>query len=120
MKGPASPTSAENRGKRRDPFNSLIPTKKTDEGAPPRLPPGKKGLVIDQLQLQGIVRGIDGGWIAVVDNKTKRAYFLHEKDQVFNGVVSKITAGSVVFLESSTDSLGKVVSREVTKRLAAE
>jgi hypothetical protein len=117
-KGQARPTPS---GKRRDPFNSLIPTKKPEESVIPlRLPPGKKGLVIEQLLLQGIVRGIDGGWIAVVDNRTKRAYFLHEKDEVYNGVVSKITPDSVVFTESATDALGKVATREVVKRLAPE
>jgi len=77
-------------------------------------------LVIEQLAVQGIVRGIDGSWIAVVDNKTKTAYFLHEKDEVFNGVVSKITADSVFFQEKSTDTSGQTATREVVKKLTAE
>lgn len=119
-KAPAAPASSEDSGKRRDPFNSLIIAKKPESGAPIQLPPGTKGLVIGQLQLQGIVRSIEGKWIAVVDNKSKRAYFLREKDQLYNGVVSKITANSVVFLETGTDAQGKTVSREVVKKLTSE
>ncbi len=120
-KRPASPTPL---GKLRDPFHSLIPPKKPGEAAPPapiiHYPPGKPGLVIEQLQLQGIVRGIDGSWVAVVDNRTKTAFFLHEKDKLYNGVVSKITADSIVFLESSTDPSGKTVTREVVKRMSEQ
>ncbi len=104
---------------RRDPFQSIV-VKKEAAKMPDRLPPGKKGLVIGQLQIQGIVSGIRGEWIAVVDNKTKRAYFLREKDELYNGVVSRITPDGVVFLENVTDSLGRTHSREVVKRLPAE
>ncbi len=120
-KSPAGATATEPRGKRRDPFHTLIPEKKPEESAPVRLPPGKRGLVIEQLELQGIARAVDGSWIAVVDNKSKRAYFLHEKDQLYNGVVSKITPDRVIFLENPPgSSAGQTGSREVVKRLGPE
>lgn len=87
---------------------------------PIRLPPGKPGLVIGQLTVQGIVRGLNGEWIAVVDNKTKRAYFLHERDELFNGVVARITEESVIFEERVTDAAGRARTREVVKRLNPE
>lgn len=121
--GAPSSTPAAPSGKRRDPFRTLIPEKKPEsaEAAPIKLPPGKKGLVIEQLQLQGIAQAVDGSWIAVVDNKTKRSYFLHEKDQLYNGTVSKITKDEIVFLENPPGiSSGKMASREVVKRLTAE
>jgi hypothetical protein len=101
---------------RRDPFKPLIQPK-TAEAMPIRLPAGKPGLVIGQLSIQGIVRGIDGKWMAVVDNKTKRSYFLYERDELYNGVVTSITADSVTFEERSLDTAGRTRSREVVKRI---
>jgi hypothetical protein len=106
---------------RRDPFNDPTPPKKIGgPELPKNLPPGKKGLVVGQLQLQGVARAVDGGWIAVVDNKTKRAYFLREKDELYNGYVSRITPESVTFIETNSDGAGKSSSREVVKKLTAE
>jgi len=115
---PASTSTASpGRSGRRDPFRGLIMPKTAEQQAPKRLPPGQAGLVIGQLQLQGIVRGVDDEWIAVVDNKTKRAYFLREKDSLYDGVVSKITPDSVIFLVNTADISGSNVSREVVMQL---
>lgn len=119
-----TPTAAasEDHGKERDPFHTLIPEKKASEpsAGPIRLPVGKKGLVIEQLILQGIARAVDGSWIAVVDNKTKRAYFLREHDQLYNGVVSSITPNRVVFMETGPGTAGQTASREVVRQLSSE
>ena len=109
----ASPSGAAGR---RDPFRPLVVKGKGDE-LPARLPPGKAGLVIGQLVVQGIVRGLNGEWIAVVDNNTKRAYFLYVGDQLYNGVVARISADSVVFDERVTDAAGRARTREIVKRL---
>ncbi len=106
------------RAQRRDPFRPLI-VEREGEDLPARLPPGKAGLVIGQLTLQGIVRGLEGVWIAVVDNNTNRAYFLYEGDELYNGVVTRITADSITLEERSTDSIGRVRTRDVVKRLGA-
>jgi len=102
---------------RRDPFRPLIVKGKGDD-LPARLPPGKAGLVIGQLTVQGIVHGLGGEWIAVVDNKTKRAYFLYAGDELYNGTVSRISENSVVFDERLTDPTGRQRTREVVKQLA--
>jgi hypothetical protein len=114
---PAAPTATAPTGGRRDPFRPLIVKGKGDE-IPARLPPGKAGLVIGQLTVQGIVRGLGGEWIGVVDNKTKRAYFLYAGDELFNGTVSRITVNSIVFEERLMDPAGRQRSREVVKQLA--
>ena len=120
-KGAATTPEAEKSGKNRDPFHTLIPDKKpSDSALPLRLPPGKKGLVIEQLQLQGIARGLDGGWIAVVDNKTKRAYFLHDKDELYNGSVSKVLPDRIVYEEVNVDAMGKKSSREIVRKLSGD
>ncbi|MBI4459192.1 MAG: hypothetical protein HY648_03910 [Acidobacteria bacterium] len=108
-------TPAARSAGRRDPFRPIV-VKRTEE-IPARLPPGVRGLVIAQIQVQGIVRGINNDWIAVVDNNTNRAYFLRQKDEVWNGVVSRITEDSVVFEERVTDASGRTQTREVVKRL---
>ena len=111
----------------RDPF--LIPKEpkggaggagETGEAGGGPLPPGKRGLLIGQLRLQGVVRQSDDKpMIAVVTNATKRAYFLRENDEVYNGVVSKITSDSIYFTENVRNAAGQMNSRQVIKRLGS-
>jgi hypothetical protein len=111
---------------KRDPFK--IPLALTGKGggevmesAPNgALPPGVRGLLISQLRLEGVVRQQTANkMIAVVTNETKRAYFLHESDSVYNGVVSKITPDAIYFKENVLDGNGRVTTREVMKRLGS-
>jgi hypothetical protein len=111
---------------KRDPFKiPLVPTGKgggevMDSAPAGALPPGVRGLLISQLRLEGVVRQQTANkMIAVVTNETKRAYFLHESDSVYNGVVSKITPDAIYFKENVLDGNGRVTTREVTKRLGS-
>jgi len=107
---------------RRDPFK--IPALSSGAGAPPGevfgpLPPGSRGLIISQLQVEGIVSlDTTKTMIAVVSSPRKLAYFLRENDPVYNGVVSKITRDAVYFKENHLDANGQVTSVEVVKRLS--
>jgi hypothetical protein len=84
------------------------------------LPAGIRGLVIPHLVLQGVVREqTSNKMIAVVTNETKRAYFLHENDALYDGVVSKITPDTVSFKENVLDPDGRVTTHEVIKKLGA-
>lgn len=110
-------------GGRRDPFKlppPPTPGRGPGEGiATGPVPPGKRGLVIGQLQLEGIVRlDSTNEMIAVVDTARNRAYFLKENDELFNGVVGRITPDSVYFRENVLDESGRVQTREVVKRLS--
>ena len=51
---------------------------------PVNLPPGKSGLQVQTLNIEGIVGG-PSGMIAVVANPQQRVYFLREGDQLFDG-----------------------------------
>lgn len=107
---------------RRDPFKLPPPPSPTGPGGGPEttgpLPPGTRGLVINQLRVEGTVRqDTTNTMIAVVTNYTNRAYFLRENDAVYNGLVSKITPDAVYFKENVLDANGRVQSREVIKRL---
>jgi Tfp pilus assembly protein PilP len=100
---------------KRDPFVS--PIVRASAGGP-ACETGKRCLMVDQILLKGIVKA-PSGFIAVVENPMKRAYFLRENDPVFNGSVIKITDDSVVFREATTDKLGKQSMREVVKKVNA-
>ena len=101
---------------RRDPFRAIV-VKKAADMTPVCTSPGIRGLLIGQIQIQGIVRGINDTWIAMADNNTNRAFFLRAKDEVCNGVVTRITEDSVVFEERVRVASGRTQTREVIKRI---
>ena len=105
---------------KRDPFKVPHPPSPGAKGDLPEvpLPPGSRGLVIGAIQLKGIVREEDTDeMIAVVTNRANLAYFLHVHDQVYNGVVQKITPDSVYFKQDIQEADGKLSSREVVLKL---
>lgn len=103
--------------RRRDPFRSLV-VRPEDLGGRP-LPPGKPGLVIAQLNLNGIVLTRAGNIAVVTMLGRNRAYFLRARDELFDGYVSQINPDNVVFKEKATDPFGKEYEREVIKQLPA-
>ncbi|HYW67573.1 MAG TPA: hypothetical protein VFB10_12770 [Candidatus Dormibacteraeota bacterium] len=114
---PAEGTApAEEKVARRDPFESLVGRDKAVADAAKNLPPGKAGLQVSSLRLDGIVRA-PNGMIAVVTNPQSRTYFLREGDQLYDGRVEKIAMDSVSFHEMGKDAFGKPVERQVNKRI---
>jgi Tfp pilus assembly protein PilP len=109
-----APEAAESEVKqaRRDPFESLIGVRKTQAV----LPPGKLGLQVSTLRLDGIVRS-PNGMIAVVSNPQSRTYFLREGDRLYDGSVEKISMDGVSFHEEGKDAFGKPVEHQVNKRI---
>lgn len=107
-------TSASRKG-RRDPFVSPVSDRVKSVGG---CSIGKKCLVPDQIQLQGVVKG-PNGMIALIVNSAQKAYFMRENDPVFNGYVVKITSDSIIFKETTSDRLGKPVTREIVKKVSA-
>jgi hypothetical protein len=101
---------------RRDPFESLI--NRQESGPAKNLPPGKAGLQVSTLRLDGIVKS-SNGMIAVVSNPQSRTYFLREGDQLYDGRVEKIAMDGVAFHEIGKDAFGKPVERQVNKRIYA-
>jgi len=120
--GQAKPASAKEQttatrvGKQRDPFVS--PVVRSQGTISSGCDTGKRCLVVDQIVLKGIVKS-PSGFIAVVENPAKRAYFMRENDPVFNGKISRITGDTVVFQEQVMDKLGKQTMREVVKKVNA-
>jgi hypothetical protein len=115
--GAQAPADGEQgRVARRDPFESLVGRDKAMAEASKNLPPGKAGLQVASLRLDGIVRS-PNGMIAVVTNPQARTYFLREGDQLYDGKVDKIAMDSVSFHELGKDAFGKPVERQVNKRI---
>ena len=101
---------------KRDPFIPLINQQRG--GGPGNLPPGKAGLVIGTVRVDGTVRS-QGQMIAVVTNPDQRVYFIRQGDRLYDGDVEKIDMEGVTFRVSSKDAFGRPVERVVTKRIYA-
>jgi Tfp pilus assembly protein PilP len=113
---PKPPAESETKTSRRDPFESLTSRQEAAARAGANLPPGKAGLQVATLRLDGIVRA-PNGMIAVVTNPQARTYFLREGDQLYDGRVEKIAMDGVSFHEMGKDAFGKPVERQVNKRI---
>jgi Tfp pilus assembly protein PilP len=107
-------TESEIKQARRDPFESLVGRQQGKAAV--NLPPGKAGLQVSTLRLDGIVRA-PNGMIAVVSNPQLRTYFLREGDHLYDGSVEKISMDGVSFHEEGKDAFGKPVERQVNKRI---
>lgn len=101
---------------RRDPFDTLLTKARTTNAPPENLPPGKAGLIVETLRIDGIVHS-PNGMIAVVSNSQQRVYFLREGDKLYDGSVNKISLDAISFNEVGKDAFGKPLERVVTKRL---
>ncbi len=113
------PASAPAGALRRDPFDPLInknPGAGGGPALPERLPPGKAGLMVGTVHVDGLVQG-PNGMVAIVSNPQQRVYFLHEGDRIFDGRVTKITLEAVFFQQTGRDAFGNAVDHEVVKRL---
>jgi hypothetical protein len=126
-KQPATPTRASGNEKpaegteavkaaRRDPFESLVSRQQSAANAAKNLPPGKAGLQVGTLRVDGIVKA-SNGMIAVVTNPQARTYFLREGDRLYDGAVEKISMDGVTFHEEGKDAFGKPIERQVNKRI---
>ena len=101
--------------KRRDPFLALI-SASAASSAHIVLPPGKAGLQVSTLRVEGVVRS-QNGMLVVVVNPQNRTYFLHQGDRLFDGRVDQVSMDAVTFTESGKDPFGKTIERSVVKRI---
>jgi Tfp pilus assembly protein PilP len=115
-KKPAQGAEAAKPAVRRDPFESLVARQEAAAKGGQNLPPGKAGLQVATLRVDGIVKA-NSGMIAVVTNPQARTYFLREGDRLYDGAVEKISMDGVTFHEEGKDAFGKPVERQVNKRI---
>lgn len=99
---------------RRDPFRSLVgPSPKVSRE---NAPPGPPGFLIDEMDLQGVVRTRQG-LVAMVNGPDNNGYLLKQGDKVFDGEVIRITSSSVVFRQEVNDPTRIERFREVVKEI---
>jgi hypothetical protein len=115
-KPPVEKPAAEKPAVRRDPFDTLLTKARPSNAPPENLPPGKAGLIVETLRINGIVHSANG-MIAIVSNSQQRVYFLREGDKLYDGSVEKIELEGISFKEIGKDAFGKPLERVVTKRL---
>jgi len=101
---------------RRDPFLPLVSATQQGPNIPKNLPPGKAGLMVSTLRVDGVVRA-PNGMLAVVTNPQQRTYFLRQGDRLYDGSVEQISMDGVSFKELGKDPFGKPIERVVTKRI---
>lgn len=100
---------------RRDPFRSLLEKTVVDDLRP--RPPGVPGLLIDELDLKGIILK-DGVWVAMVQaGKQEVSYLLRAGDELYDGDVVRISLDEVVFKQIVNDPKIFKPFREVVKKL---
>lgn len=99
---------------RRDPFRSLI--RGSDAPVRTDVPPGIPGFLIDEINLQGIVR-TPRGWVASIKGPDNVGYALRVGDQLFDGEVLRITSDSVHFRQEVNDPTRIERQTEVIRRL---
>jgi Tfp pilus assembly protein PilP len=113
---PAEKPAEEKPAVRRDPFDTLLTKARVGNATPENLPPGKAGLIVETLQINGVVHS-PNGMIAIVSNAQQRVYFLRDGDKLYDGSVEKIALDAISFNEIGKDAFGKPLERVVTKRL---
>jgi Tfp pilus assembly protein PilP len=88
-------------------------------GGPGNLPPGKAGLLVGTVRVDGTVRS-QGSMIAVVTNPEQRVYFIRQGDHLYDGDVEKIDMDGVTFRVNTKDAFGRPIERVITKRIYAK
>ena len=100
---------------RRDTFVSLV-GRGTDARPAGSRPAGVAGLLINEINIKGIVR--DGsGFIAMVQGADNRAYVVRAGDRLMDGTVKAIVEDAVVFSQDVNDPLSLVKQKEIRKNL---
>lgn len=104
-------------GTRRDPFRSLLETRNSLAEETRERPEGKAGLLIDEIELEGVFELADGPVAQVQSAREETAYLLRPGDQLWDGDVISITLEEVVFKQVVNDPTALRPFREVVKRL---
>lgn len=105
---------------RRDPFRSLFEEQALRRKGP--RPRGVSGMLVTEIELTGIVRNPAKGDIAVFMGTDNKGYFLRVGDEVYDGTLLAIDAGSgaVTFRQQVDDPRLIKPYRDVVKRLVPQ
>lgn len=103
------------RGDYRDPFRSLLEQRRKEEG--PR-PPGPAGMLIEEIDLVGILSGPKGAMILIVGSDGL-GYSLTEGAELYDGWVLRIDreSNAVVFRQNVSDPTRIKPYRDIERRI---
>lgn len=99
---------------RRDPFRSLLKGMPREEQA--QRPPGLRGMGIEEIKLQGVMR-LPEGFVAMIQGTDNLSYLLRAGTEMYDGNVERIESGRVVFRMQVTDPKSLKPYREVVRTL---
>jgi len=99
---------------RRDPFRSLL-ARQTKEELGQR-PPGLRGMGIEEIKLQGILR-LPEGYVAMIQGTDNMSYLVRPGTVLYDGTVEQIEPGRVVFKMQVADPKSLKPYREVVRSL---
>ena len=117
--GDAPTPSGYDDGGRRDPFVSLIVTKKTMPGAPqgqPRPSLGLASISITDVTVTGVVRA-GSKMTVILKGPDNMSYMARLSDRLADGMIKSIDTEGVRFMSEQTDATGAVKGHEVRKTL---
>jgi type IV pilus assembly protein PilP len=99
---------------RRDPFRSLLARQAKEELG--QRPPGLRGMGIEEIRLQGILK-IPEGYVAMVQGTDNMSYLIRPGTVLYDGNVTLIEQGKVVFRMQVADPKSLKPYREVVRTL---
>jgi type IV pilus assembly protein PilP len=99
---------------RRDPFRSLLARQTREELG--QRPPGLRGMGIEEVKLQGILK-IPEGYVAMVQGTDNMSYLIRPGTVLYDGTVELIEQGKVVFRMQVADPKSLKPYREVVRTL---
>jgi len=82
-------------------------------------PAGLSGILINEVNLKGIMRDRTG-FVALVMGPDNKTYIVKPGDKLMDGSVKSIVADAVVFSQDVNDPLSLVKQREIKKSLRSE
>jgi hypothetical protein len=108
-----SPAYTYNAEGRRDPFLSLIGRGNDAKGARPL---GVTGLLINEVNIKGIVRDRTG-YVAMIQGPDNKTFVVKAGDRLMDGTVKSIVQDAVVFSQDVNDPLSLIKQKEIRKTL---
>lgn len=99
---------------RRDPFRSLLSGRLREDLGD--RPPGLRGMAVDEIKLQGIMR-LPDGYVAMIQGTDNTSYLLHAGAVLWDGTVERIEPGRVIFKVQVADPQSLKPYREIVRTL---
>ena len=99
---------------RRDPFRSLLKGLPKEDLA--MRPPGLRGMGVEEIKLEGIIR-LPEGWVAMVRGTDNLSYIIRAGTVLYDGTVERIEHGRATFKLQVADPKSLKPYREVVRTL---